>query len=206
MRPPARHPGLGPRVPRVPRVPRPHLSLRPLSCPSSCPPRGRGKTGSSPQRAAAEMRQTGWSGREDGGRKRTGYLERPANSWAYLCAAEAQESLQNSAQLERGPRPAPGPGLRPRPVAPRAVAGCWWQGGDAPGTGRDGDGGSPAAGSAMGALGAVLGALGEAPVSPWCLQKGPDGDAPAPPTRLLLSSPSSWCLPVSELFFIIMPR
>lgn len=52
----------------------------------------------------------------------------------------------------------------------------------------------------------ALGALGEAPVSPWWLQKGPDGDAPAPPTRLLLSSPSSWCLPVSELFFIIMPR
>lgn len=138
-RPHARHPGLSPRVPLCPPCPRPHLSLRPLSCPSSRPPRGRGKTGSSPQRAAAEMRQTGWSGREDGGRKRTGYLERPANSWAYLCAAEAQESLQNSAQLERGPRPAPGPGLRPRPVAPRAVAGCWWQGGDVPGTGKDGD-------------------------------------------------------------------
>jgi len=59
------------------------------------------------------MRQTGWSGGEDGGRKRTGYLEPTANSWAYLCATEAQESLQNSAQLERGPRS----GTRPRPRA-----------------------------------------------------------------------------------------
>ncbi|XP_036251783.1 ammonium transporter Rh type A-like [Molothrus ater] len=59
------------------------------------------------------MRQAGWSGGEDGGRKRTGYLEPTANSWAYLCAAEAQESLQNSAQLERGPRL----GTRPRPSA-----------------------------------------------------------------------------------------
>lgn len=155
--------GSVPVSPLCPPCPRPHLSLRPLSCPSSRPPRGRGKTGSSPQRAAAEMRQTGWSGREDGGRKRTGYLERPANSWAYLCAAEAQESLQNSAQLERGPRPAPGPGLRPRPVAPRAVAGCWWQQGTSPARGgmgasrRDGDVGSPAPGSAMGALGAGVG-------------------------------------------------
>lgn len=40
-----------------------------------------------------------------------GYLEPTANSWAYLCAAEAQESLQNSAQLEHGPQP----GTRPRP-------------------------------------------------------------------------------------------
>lgn len=70
-----------------------------------------GKTGSAPQHGAAEMRQAGWSGGEDGGRKRTGYLEPTANSWAYLCAAEAQESLQNSAQLERGPRL----GTRPRP-------------------------------------------------------------------------------------------
>lgn len=70
-----------------------------------------GKTGSAPQHAAAEMRQAGCSGGEDGGRKRTGYLELAANSWAYLCAAEAQESLQNSAQLERGPRL----GTRPRP-------------------------------------------------------------------------------------------
>lgn len=57
------------------------------------------------------MRQAGWSGGEDGRRKRMGYLEPTANSWAYLCAAETQESLQNSAQLEHGPRL----GTRPQP-------------------------------------------------------------------------------------------
>lgn len=126
--PPPSQPHLGP-----PRNPRPgrragaRPDLRPLSCPSSprpsAPrrrPRAGGKTGSAPQHGAAEMRQAGWSGGEDGGRKRTGYLELTANSWAYLCAAEAQESLQNSAQLERGPRL----GTRPRPQRhPRYPAG-----------------------------------------------------------------------------------
>lgn len=110
------HPG-PPRDPHPGRWAAVRADPRPLSCPSSPRPRAPrrpgagGKTGSAPQHAAAEMRQAGWSGGEDGGRKRTGYLELTANSWAYLCAAEAQESLQNSAQLERGPRL----GTRPRP-------------------------------------------------------------------------------------------
>lgn len=64
------------------------------------------------------MRQAGWSGGEDGGRKRTGYLELTMNSWPYLCATETQESLQNRAQLE----PGPWPGTWPRPAAATAAA------------------------------------------------------------------------------------